>query len=162
MFPAVVPPLCRATPGWQRITTSWEMTLQNSWHSFTGKEGGELFPPKVKHGNDYVHCCWCWVVSLSLSLTETSTQCSLSPRWPFSNVNGWLTVRGHSGRGGGVGGMAIHSRWGRSPSRSLKILHRSKLEAQRRVILHGNVVKMLKKRDFTAWKYHNFLNRQWG
>lgn len=80
----------------------------------------ELFPPKVKHGNDYMHCCWCWVVSLSSltlpSLAETSTQCSLSPRWPFSNVNSWLTVRGRSRGVEGplfilTGGEALHRHW---------------------------------------------------
>ena len=120
-FPAVRPPLiCQElSSGSHRAdggpATFWEMTLQNSWHSSTGEggnnRGGEkLFPPKVKHGNDYVHCCWRRGSLLSpLSLT----QYSLSPHWPFSNVNGWLTGRGRSGGGGGGGGgTAIHSRWG--------------------------------------------------
>lgn len=36
------------------------------------------------------------------SVSKTSPHCSLSPRWLFSNVNGWLTVREHrEGRWGG-------------------------------------------------------------
>lgn len=36
------------------------------------------------------------------SVSKTSPHCSLSPRWLFSNVNGWLMVRGH--REGRLGG----------------------------------------------------------
>lgn len=47
------------------------------------------------------------------SVSKTSPHCSLSPCWLFSNVNGWLTVRGRrEGRLGGslfidIGGVAL-------------------------------------------------------
>lgn len=75
-----------------------------------GRGRWELFPPKVKHGNDYMHCSWCWAVSLSLY--EMSTQCCLSARWSFSNVNDWLTVQGCSVCVC-VSPAAIHSYWTR-------------------------------------------------
>lgn len=79
--PAVVPPLIcpedRLTAG-SHQADGGPLRLERWPYNIAGIPRGEgrgwqeLFPPKVKHGNDYVHCCWLslsWVVSLSLSLS---------------------------------------------------------------------------------------------
>lgn len=75
-------------PTWREPTRSWRMTLWNSWHSL--REGRR---------SSTVEMVLCIVGE---SVSKTSPHCSLSPRWLFSNVNGWLTVRGR--REGRLGG----------------------------------------------------------
>lgn len=106
------PTLHRVEPSWQRPTTYWEMTLQNSCHSQgEGRGWLELFLPKVKHGNDYMHCWWCWVVSLSLWLKWAhNVVCLPVDRFQMLMAGSWC-----EGASGGLfilaGGEALHAHW---------------------------------------------------
>lgn len=89
---------------------------------------------------------------LSLRLQRAhNAVCLPAVRFQMLMAGSWC-----EGAAGGVEGrgMAIHSRWGGGSLRSLKILHRSKLGAQGRVVLHSNVLRKL---NVAAWKYHDIL-----
>lgn len=78
-----------------------------------GRGWREWFPPKVKHGNDYLHCCWYWVVSLSLVGWNEHTMQSICFRRLFECLILAHGARGFRGVGrlllSLIGGEALHA-----------------------------------------------------